>query len=67
MSVVEAILAVFTSIGTWFISTMQSFVPIFYTAEDGLTFFGVLSVASLGIALILLFLNIVKDFVKWRA
>lgn len=66
-SVLTAILAVFTAIGNWIVTTIPALVPIFYVAETGLTFMGVLACCALGFSVICLILGIIQKFLKWRA
>lgn len=40
--------------------------PLFYSAETGLTFVGTLSIVAVGIAVILLIVNIVRSFLHLR-
>lgn len=65
-SVVESIMSIFTAIGTWFVSMITAMLPIFYTAEEGLTIIGVLTVCGLGVATILLVVNFIRKFFHWR-
>lgn len=65
-SVLMAILAVFTAIGEWIVDTIPSFFPLFYTAESGLTFMGVLAVAGLAFSVVFLLIGIVQRFVHFR-
>lgn len=67
----EPILSVFTAIGEWFASVFDIIIPIFWTAGTSggvgsLTFLGTLAVMSLGLAIILLILNRVVDFLQFR-
>jgi hypothetical protein len=64
-SVVTAILAVFTAIGEWFGTAVNTLSPMFYTAEEGLTFMGTLAVCSLGVSIILLIVGIIQRFLKF--
>lgn len=64
MGVLTDVIAVFTEITTWFISAISSVIPIFYS--EGLTFIGVLAVASLGIAITLLIVRWVREFLSFR-
>ena len=64
--VVDSVLSVLTVLGTWFVSTITSMLAIFYSSETGLTVIGVLSVCSLGVSVILLFINKISDFFHWR-
>ena len=53
-SILTAILAVFTAIFEWLIEALTSVVGLFWVAGTGLTFFGVLVIISLGIAIFFL-------------
>lgn len=66
MSIVEAMTSVFTAIGEWITTTITSFTEVFYNAESGLTFLGTLTIVSLGIGLVMLLINVVKDFLQLR-
>lgn len=65
-SVVSAITAVFTAIIQWIVSAITDVIPLFYAAETGLTFIGVLALCALGISITLLVINLVKDFLTFR-
>lgn len=60
------ILEIWTGILTWFSSSMTSITSLFYT-ESGLTFLGCLCVVGVGISLVMLIINVVKDFLQLRA
>lgn len=62
MGVLDTVLNVFTSVGEWFAETVPTFYSLFYDAESGLTFIGVLSVIAVGIAIILLIFNLINSF-----
>lgn len=64
-NVLDAVLDVFDSIGTWIGTSVQRLIPMFY-AENQLTFIGVLAVAGLGISVILLIINMIKDFLRFN-
>lgn len=64
-NVLDAVLDVFNSIGTWIGTSVQSLIPMFY-ADNQLTFIGVLAVAGLGISVILLIINMIKDFLRFN-
>lgn len=66
MGVLEQVLSVFDAIGTWIGSAFTSLIPIFYEAENGLTFMGVLAVAGLAMAVIFLLLNVIQNFLHFR-
>lgn len=65
-SILNAVLAVFTAIIEWFISAMNSVVALFYSSENGLTFFGVMALCALGVSLVMLFIKMVKNYLTFR-
>ena len=65
-SILTAILAVFTAIGEWIGTAVTSLVPMFYGAETGLTFLGVLAVAGLGFSVIFLIIGVIQNFLHFR-
>lgn len=65
-TVISAITGVFSSIGEWITSTLTGMTEVFYT-DGGLTFIGTLAICSLGIGLVMLLFNKVKDFLQFRA
>lgn len=67
MNILTAILAVFTSIGTWMVETIPKFFTLFYATEGGLTLLGTLAVAGLGISIVFLLVGIIQRFLKFRA
>lgn len=66
MTILEAILAVFTEIGEWIGTAVTSLLPMFYVAETGLTFLGVLAVAGLAFAVIFLIIGLIQNFLHFR-
>lgn len=65
-NVVTAVLGVFTEVGEWFSTAVGNLTPMFYTAENGLTFLGTLAVAGLAVAVILLVLAYIAQFLHFR-
>lgn len=65
-TVLDWILEVFDSVSSWFAGAINDLVPMFYDAETGLTFLGVLSVASLGISIVLLLIRIIGSFLGFQ-
>lgn len=69
---VDAILAVWTTIMTWFTTSIPTLTSLFYTAPTGsatvgtLTFFGLLAVVGLGISVFFLILGFVQKFLHLR-
>lgn len=66
MEILTAILAVFTAIGEWIGTAVTSLIPMFYVAETGLTFIGILSVAGLGFSVIFLIIGVIQNFLHFR-
>lgn len=64
--VATEIFEIFSAIGAWFVSMITNLLPIFYTAESGLTIIGVLAVCGLGVSVILLVIGFVQNFFHWR-
>ena len=66
MNVLEAVLDVFTSIGEWIPGAVTQLLPMFYVAETGLTFLGVLAVTGLAFSVIFLVMGIIQNFLHFR-
>lgn len=64
-SILTAILSVFTAVGEWIVAAFNSLVPLFYTAESGLTFVGVLAVAGLAFSIAFLLINLIKGWLHF--
>lgn len=65
-AVLTSVLEVFSAIGDWIVTAIQDITPAFYATEGGLTFLGVLAACGLGVSIILLIFNIIKDFLHFR-
>ncbi len=65
-SILTAILAVFTAIGDWIAGAVTQLMPMFYVAETGLTFLGVLAVAGLAFSVVFLILGLIQNFLHFR-
>lgn len=65
-SVLTAVLAVFMSVAEWIGSAFTALIPIFYNAETGLTFLGVLAVASLAFSVVFLLIGIIQRFLRFK-
>lgn len=64
--IVTAVLEVFEAVGTWISETIPTFVPIFYSAESGLTFVGVTLLMSLGFSVVFLLIGLLQRFLSFR-
>ena len=65
-SVIESITGVFSAIGDWLASAVTDLIPMFYTAESGLTFLGVLAVCGLAFSVIFLVIGLIQNFLHFR-
>ena len=65
-SVLTSILAVFTAIGEWISTAVTSLIPMFYVAETGLTFLGVLAGAGLAFSVVFLIIGLIQNFLHFR-
>ena len=66
MTMIETVLDVFNEIGSWISTELSSLMSVFYNADSGLTFLGVLAVAGLGFSVIFLVLGIIQRFLHFR-
>lgn len=66
MTIIEAILSLFTEISEWLVTTIPSLMSMFYVAETGLTFLGALAVAGLAISVIFLLIGVIQNFLHFR-
>lgn len=70
MSIVTAILAVFSEIGEWIVTSLNDLMSVFWTVSESgggsLTFLGVLAVAGLGFSVIFLIMGIIQRFLHFR-
>lgn len=66
MTILESVLDVFDAISTWIVGAVQNVMPMFYVAESGLTFLGVLAVSGLAISVIFLIIGVIQNFLHFR-
>lgn len=72
MAVLNAVLGVFTEIGTWIAGAVKQLIPMFYVSNPaegetaGLTFLGVLAVAGLAISVVFLIIGVIQNFLHFR-
>lgn len=64
--IIQAVFGVFTEVGDWIATAIQSMTAIFYVPETGLTFVGVLALCGLAVGVTLLLINTIKDFIRFR-
>lgn len=66
MSVLSGILDVFSGVASWIAEAVAELIPMFYVAETGLTFLGVLAVAGLAISVAFLIIGVIQNFLHFR-
>ena len=66
MGILEKILDVFSGVGDWISGAVTDLIPMFYAADTGLTFLGVLAVAGLAFSVVFLVLGIIQNFLHFR-
>lgn len=71
MSTLTAITEVFSAMGTWLITFINSLIPLFWTADTGetpgsLTFLGVLAVIGLAMSVFFLVMRVIENFLHLR-
>lgn len=64
-NVLTAILDVFEAVGTWITEAINNITPMFYGAETGLTFMGVLAVAGLAFSIVFLIIGLIQRFLHF--
>lgn len=65
MAILTAITEVFTAISEWIVGAVSGVMPMFYVADTGLTFLGVLAVAGLAFSVVFLLIGIVQRFLHF--
>lgn len=66
MTILDKILEVFSGVGTWISGAVTEMLPMFYAADTGLTFLGVLAVAGLAFSVVFLVMGIIQNFLHFR-
>lgn len=69
MKVITQITEVFTAMGTWLVSFINSLIPLFWTEGEngGLTFLGVLAIIGLAISVFFLVMRVIENFLHLRS
>lgn len=65
MEIITAMLAIFSGIGDWLVTTIPDLMTMFY-AEGSLTFLGALGVSGLAISVIFLCIGVIQNFLHFR-
>lgn len=66
ITVVSQVTNVFTEIANWIAKTLPSIVGVFYDAEKGLTFLGVLAVVGVAVSVFFLLMGLIQNFLHLR-
>ena len=66
MGIVTQITNVFSEIGTWIADAVTDLLPMFYSAETGLTFLGTLAVVGLAFSVVFLIIGLIQNFLHFR-
>lgn len=64
MTVISAIMAVFTAVVEWFGDVFTAVTALFYNAETGLTFVGVTAFITLAVAVFTLVLGWIRGLIR---
>lgn len=65
-SVITAITSVFTAVMDWLMTAITTVIGVFYVADTGLTFLGVLAVIALAISIFFLLVGLITNFLQLR-
>lgn len=65
-SVLDAVLDIFSNVGTWISNAVTDLMPMFYSPTSGLTFLGVLATAGLAFSVIFLIIGVISNFLHFR-
>lgn len=67
MTVIEAILDVWTMLVEWFTTSIGSITNVFYSPESGLTFIGGLTILSIALGVATMIVATVRSYLQMRA
>ena len=65
-AIITSITTVFSEIATWFVDFIPTLIGLFYVADTGLTFLGVLAVCGLAISIFFLVMGLIQNFLHFR-
>lgn len=66
-TLIGSITAVWQAILSWFTDALGSIQAVFYDAESGLTFMGVLAVISVAVGIVFLLVGVIQNFLHLRS
>lgn len=67
MTIVNAILSIFSGIGDWITTSLNDLMAIFWNSSTSeLTFLGVLAVCGLGFSVIFMIVGVIQRFLHFR-
>ena len=65
-NVITSMTGVFDAVFTWLSTALSSVIDIFYVAETGFTFLGVLALIALAISIFFLIIGVISNFLHLR-
>lgn len=65
-NVLSRVLEVFSQMSEWLGTAVVDILPMFYTAESGLTIIGVMTVAGLSLSVTFLIIGVISNFLHFR-
>lgn len=65
-SIIGGMTAIFDAVFTWISTALMSVLDIFYVAETGFTFLGVLALIALSISIFFLLVGVISNFLHLR-
>lgn len=66
MNILTEMLEVFSEMSSWVSTAVTDLMPMFYTAETGLTIIGILTVAGLSLSVTFLIIGVISNFLHFR-
>lgn len=64
VSILEGIGSVITGVMSWIVSLFKGVTELFYTAEDGFSFLGVILLVAFGLSMVWVVIQFIKSLVK---
>lgn len=65
-NILGRVLEVFSQMSEWLGTAVVDILPMFYTAEAGLTIIGVMTVAGLSLSVTFLIIGVISNFLHFR-
>lgn len=65
-NIITGMTDIFSAVFDWISTALLSLVDVFYVAETGFTFLGVLALVALGISVFFLIIGVIQNFLHLR-